>query len=127
MISVSSVTASRVAAQPLLVTACYALAGLGILATWLPGPGPVRMLVVALAAVLCPGLAFTSLLDEDDELAQVGIAVGVGVATVIVVAQTMALAHWWHPDVAVTLLACASVGLLAARRRTHTARTAEDA
>ncbi|HEX6391441.1 MAG TPA: hypothetical protein VFZ89_18400, partial [Solirubrobacteraceae bacterium] len=72
----------------------------------------VRPLVVLAAVLLVPGGALVLRMRVDEQLAAVGIAVGLSLAIVTLVATLAAVTHWWHPELLAAVVAAAAAALL---------------
>lgn len=60
-------------------------------------PSPVRVAVVLLAILLAPGYALASVVPVDDPVDELALAVGVGVAALILGAMVMVSTGLWAP------------------------------
>lgn len=83
-------------------------------------PAPSRFLVLVWFVVACPGTALVRLLPIQEPAFRLSLGIATSIALGIVVAETMAITHWWSPPVALGLLvvvALGAVGVQAVRAR----------
>ncbi len=78
--------------------------------------GPVRVAVIVLFVLACPGVAWASALRTGDLADTLGIGIAISVALAAVIGQTMALAGWWSPGTGLALLVAITLGGVAVQR-----------
>ena len=54
---------------------------------------------------MCPGLALVRLLERPDPLEEFVVGLALSLSLAVTVSAAMAVCHWWHPTLGLTLLA----------------------
>lgn len=92
--------------------ALCALSGLTAALTLIDMPTPARLYLTVAFVILAPGWALTAYLRIEQPALVWSASVSIGVALVLVVAQTMVSAGFWHPWAAMLALELGTVGIL---------------
>jgi hypothetical protein len=74
---------------------------------------PVRVLLVALVLLTCPGLTLAAGMDSPDLLLWVVAVPAISLSTLTLSAVTLLLLGWWTPTVCLVVLAAVTVGAVA--------------
>lgn len=94
-------SARRVSPAAVVAVAAVAAAGAALVGA----PDAVRVPLVLGFLLIGPGMAFVPLLDLDDPVAQLTVALGVSLALDLVVAMAMLYAGAWSPVASLVVLA----------------------
>ena len=70
---------------------------------------PARSLITFWFLLVCPGMAFTRLLQIEDVWAELMIAIALSIAMGTIVAETMVLTQRWLPQWGLVVLICISL------------------
>lgn len=73
-------------------------------------PSPTRFLVLLWFVGVCPGMALVRLLPIHEPAFRLSLGIATSIALGIVVAEAMAITHWWSPSVALGLLVAVALG-----------------
>lgn len=92
------------------IAAWTALAGIAFVAGL---PSAVRIPLLLVFTLVCPGLAWSRLYPLRDIGDTIAVSIGVSAALAVVVGEAMALTRWWSPGFGfAVLVAVTGVGLL---------------
>jgi uncharacterized membrane protein len=61
----------------------------------------IRLLCTFWFILICPGMAFTGLMDIGDVLVEIGFGVALSIAVGVLISLAMVYTHQWHPELAV--------------------------
>ena len=93
------------------------------LAVTLDVAGPARGILALWFFLTCPGMAIVGLLDVEDLLSEVVLAIALSIAIGMLLAVAMLVTHTWSPDGAMAILLTLSVfGAIAQARMAHPGR-----
>ena len=82
--------------------------------------GPVRAVLAIWFFLTCPGMAIVGLLDIDDRLGELLLAIALSIAIGMLLAAAMLISHTWSPNGAMTILVALSLlGATAQMRAAH--------
>jgi len=119
--AVAAAYAAATAPDPRLSPAVSWMLGLSgwlALATWLlPPADPARVAATFGFVLVCPGMALVRFLRRSDPLEEFVAGLAVSISLAITVTVFMATGRWWHPGVAMAVLAAVTTGAVVVLER----------
>ena len=119
--AVAAAYAAATAPAPRLSPAVSWLLGisgwLALASLQLPPGNPARAVAIFGFVLVCPGLALVRFLRRSDPLEEFVAGLAVSISLAVTVTVFMAIGHFWHPGLALALLAALTTGAVVVLER----------